>query len=518
MSRFVDTFFPPLAFNPPEFYGQKVKDLGAGTYGTVIMTDKGYAIKKIKGYDQEEYNPSAFHEIVGLRSINSPYILPLIDVILDYPDISLVLPLADNGLNALMANKDLDVIDVIRKICLGLADLHHANLLHLDLKPENILIKREEDDLTVWIADPGISRIHTCAFRGTSKNYFTLWYRPPELLITGGRPTPKSDVWALGVIIAELLLSQASGNREFLLPGRDEQNQLEVIFKLVGKPTKGSLTKLVGWVKDPVVKPKIEEFLFNTKLSTAEIDFIIWILNPDPELRPSIFQVLQHPLIGLHNAPKPLDCIESLDLFAKYPQYREPMPWSLSVNGRISGIEWLIDNSLNFGFNSITTSLAVDFFTRLWIRRIITNSNAEKYLIVCLYLAASFYSPTKVPKPSDMIISSDNVDLTDFKAGVDEVLKLLDFDFGSVNSYFYLSHLFLEVPKLKIPSIYIWRASLLTPSYFSSARSIFNAILDIVTGDGYTNPVATKLMNEIKALPDRFLYQEVIDILEKNKQ
>lgn len=41
----------------------------------------------------------------------------------------------------------------------------------------------------------------------------TRWYRPPELLLTWKQYTPAIDMWAVGLILAELFL------RRPLLPG-----------------------------------------------------------------------------------------------------------------------------------------------------------------------------------------------------------------------------------------------------------------------------------------------------------
>ena len=58
----------------------------------------------------------------------------------------------------------------------------------------------------------------------------TLWYRPPELLLGETRYDESIDLWSAGCILAELLLGKA------LFPGKDETDQLKLIFETMGTP------------------------------------------------------------------------------------------------------------------------------------------------------------------------------------------------------------------------------------------------------------------------------------------
>jgi len=92
---------------------------------------------------------------------------------------------------------------MIRGICQGLYYLHGQRIIHLDLKPENVMLDaRMEPKIT----DFGLSR---CLDKGQSKMITenkpgTLRYIAPET-IDLGEISFKSDVYALGVIIIELL-------------------------------------------------------------------------------------------------------------------------------------------------------------------------------------------------------------------------------------------------------------------------------------------------------------------------
>jgi serine/threonine protein kinase/tetratricopeptide (TPR) repeat protein len=87
----------------------------------------------------------------------------------------------------------------MRAVAAGMAAIHAAGLLHRDLKPENVLRMADGrvvvSDFGLAVADqisPHHSRGGTCG------------YMAPEL-VRGGKATRRSDVWALGVTMHEIL-------------------------------------------------------------------------------------------------------------------------------------------------------------------------------------------------------------------------------------------------------------------------------------------------------------------------
>ncbi|XP_044329402.1 putative receptor-like protein kinase At4g00960 [Triticum aestivum] len=101
--------------------------------------------------------------------------------------------------------------NIIEGICYGLCHLHEQMdkpILHLDLKPANILL---DDGMLPKITDFGLSRLldqkqSIC----TSSRDGTFGYMAPEFL-NGGKITPKSDIFSLGVIILEVV----TGHRDY---------------------------------------------------------------------------------------------------------------------------------------------------------------------------------------------------------------------------------------------------------------------------------------------------------------
>ena len=94
------------------------------------------------------------------------------------------------------------VAAVMRPVLGGLAVAHRSGLVHRDVKPENVLIS---DDGEVKIADFGLVRALAAA-KITSESVIlgTADYLSPEQ-VRSGDASPRSDVYACGILIYELL-------------------------------------------------------------------------------------------------------------------------------------------------------------------------------------------------------------------------------------------------------------------------------------------------------------------------
>ena len=92
------------------------------------------------------------------------------------------------------------VVDIARQLCGGLAAAHDQGVLHRDLKPANILI---DDQGTVRITDFGIAIPRESADRHRPTG--TPGYMAPEQLEHGTSLTERTDVYALGLVLYELL-------------------------------------------------------------------------------------------------------------------------------------------------------------------------------------------------------------------------------------------------------------------------------------------------------------------------
>jgi serine/threonine protein kinase, bacterial len=94
------------------------------------------------------------------------------------------------------------VAAVMRPVLGGLAVAHRNGLVHRDVKPENVLIS---DDGDVKIADFGLVRaVAEAKITSDSVILGTAAYLSPEQ-VSSGNAGPRSDVYAAGVLIYELL-------------------------------------------------------------------------------------------------------------------------------------------------------------------------------------------------------------------------------------------------------------------------------------------------------------------------
>jgi len=93
---------------------------------------------------------------------------------------------------------------IVRQIVEGVRYLHNLEIAHRDLKPENLLCSGEGNNMTIKIADFGLSKI----FAGGAQldtSCGTPDYAAPEVL-TGESSYDKSvDLWSIGVITYVLL-------------------------------------------------------------------------------------------------------------------------------------------------------------------------------------------------------------------------------------------------------------------------------------------------------------------------
>ncbi|MDQ4052873.1 MAG: protein kinase, partial [Actinomycetota bacterium] len=93
---------------------------------------------------------------------------------------------------------------LLEPVLSALASAHRAGLIHRDVKPENVLIS---DDGRIKVADFGLAKAVSADTQHTATQGVligTVSYLAPELVVEG-RADARADVYAVGVLLYELL-------------------------------------------------------------------------------------------------------------------------------------------------------------------------------------------------------------------------------------------------------------------------------------------------------------------------
>ena len=114
-------------------------------------------------------------------------------------------------------------LHLIRQMAAGLDAAHRAGVIHRDFKPGNVMLEGMHGEERVSITDFGLSRAlqadQTLAESGHISG--TIGYMAPELL-HGSTATPAADVYALGVVVYEMLTAKRpvrkTGGNRFIPP------------------------------------------------------------------------------------------------------------------------------------------------------------------------------------------------------------------------------------------------------------------------------------------------------------
>lgn len=105
------------------------------------------------------------------------------------------------------------VLDVVHRVALAVAHAHRAGVIHRDLKPANVIV--DWPARAVKLADFGIAHLLEASNTATGLLLGSPVYMAPELL-AGARPSVASDVYALGLMLFELLTGERPHDEESL--------------------------------------------------------------------------------------------------------------------------------------------------------------------------------------------------------------------------------------------------------------------------------------------------------------
>ena len=209
-----------------------IRELGAGGMGTVYLvrhvnTDERLAMKVLRKEvaNQAEAVERFKREMKASAILKSEHVTRITDADtaaeLDGA-LYMVMELLDGG-DVERITRDGKLLDpssvvfILAQASRALEKAHALGIIHRDLKPENLFLHRSEEfGLMVKVLDFGIAMFQTrfgnAEFRLTQDNSLlgTPLYMAPEQVL-GNRDdiSPQTDIWAIGMIVFDMLTGQA---------------------------------------------------------------------------------------------------------------------------------------------------------------------------------------------------------------------------------------------------------------------------------------------------------------------
>jgi serine/threonine-protein kinase len=171
-----------------------------------------------------------------------------------------------------------EAVEVIIQTCEALAEAHGLGIVHRDLKPANLFCIRRPDGLPwIKVLDFGISKLTSddpFSQGGITQSAVVMGspaYMSPEQMQSARYVDARTDIWALGVVLFELLAGQAPFQGESLA---------DIILRVSTRPVpslrearRDCPTKLEDVVKKCLEKDRNTRFVDVAALAVALLPF-----------------------------------------------------------------------------------------------------------------------------------------------------------------------------------------------------------------------------------------------------
>jgi len=300
------------ALSMADFECEKI--LGRGSYGTaMLVTEKREGnrrvIKEINlATMPKKAQREAQMEAGFLRSLSHVNITAYYDAFVEGTKLCIVMEYADNGdLSKAVKEKKAEgsffdqaqSLVIFTQCVLALRLIHSRHVLHRDLKCQNIFLMKNG---VVKLGDFGIAKLldNTCAQAVTVIG--TPSYLSPEVI----NNTPygiKADIWALGIVLYELLALEApfqGTNLAALVVKIVTADPKPVSSENYNEEVRSLVTTLLQ--KDPVLRPNAQEVLstpvVSQSLSLLPPEVAATVVSLSSSTRPSASEMPSSPLPG----------------------------------------------------------------------------------------------------------------------------------------------------------------------------------------------------------------------------
>ena len=201
-----------------------VTTVGEGGFGTVWLASQEEPVRRLvalKLFRRDLSSRTVLqrfqNERQTLARMDHPNVATVLDAgITDDGRPWFVMPFIDGlPINALCDERRLAIRERVRlfaEVCDGVQHAHQKGIIHRDIKPGNILVARGTDRLTPKVIDFGVAKALEPSDMQSQRTadgqrLGTPQYMPPEQWMHGASiADARSDVYALGVVLSELLV------------------------------------------------------------------------------------------------------------------------------------------------------------------------------------------------------------------------------------------------------------------------------------------------------------------------
>lgn len=249
---------------PFEKLNVNMKDvLGRGAYGTVyrgkwVGTDVAVkVIKRSQSFKTEMMREAEIH-----AKLHHPNIVIFMGVSMHKKDVALVTELVEGHSLQHVIDEEIELSEQLQSkiaidIIKGISYLHEVLVVHSDIKPANILVSKS---MEAKLCDFGIGKLKrklavSASLTHTGSLCATVTYMAPEAILHSKVTDFHSDVWSLGITLAEFLtlaiaweeLFNAEESAVTMIKNAMEKEQLPAICKHVPLKWKAAIEKCLKY-------------------------------------------------------------------------------------------------------------------------------------------------------------------------------------------------------------------------------------------------------------------------------
>lgn len=268
-----DSFVEPKASEEPY---TRIKTLGRGAFGEAVLYRKTednvlVVVKEVnlsRASDKERVDAEKEVDILSL--LNHTNIVTYYNHYIDGTSLLIEMEYCNGGTlnDKIYAQKELFAEEIVIwyffQICSGMSHIHECGIVHRDIKTLNIFLTKSG---LVKLGDFGIATVLKGSREFMAESVVgTPYYMSPEI-VQGHKYNQKSDMWALGCVLYEMLT---------LRKVFDATNPLRLV--------------------SDIVKGQYEEI--DSQYSSEMHSLVTILLSQNPDDRPTVAEVLAMPLLS----------------------------------------------------------------------------------------------------------------------------------------------------------------------------------------------------------------------------